>query len=107
MAPIKHRSRIHLLAAKEAPIVVILQRKRAKLFHIITVDTEKHLVTEGSWFRGRLHEMKCDISFDGKFMVYLAIGKGSGKYTAWSGLCRLPWLKTLVESDNPGINWGG
>jgi len=107
MAPIKHRSRIHLLAAKEAPIVVILQRKRAKLFHIITVDTERHLVTEGSWFRGRLHEMKCDISFDGKFMVYLAIGKGSGKYTAWSGLCRLPWLKTLVESDNPGINWGG
>ena len=107
MAPIKHRSRIHLLAAKEAPIVVILQRKRAKLFHIITVDTEKHLVTEGSWFRGRLHEMKCDISFDGKFMVYLAIGKGSGKYTAWSGLCCLPWLKTLVESENPGINWGG
>ena|SRR5580704_13074728 len=107
MAPIKHRSRIHLLAAKEAPTVVILQRKRAKLFHIITVDTEKHWVKQGSWFRGRLYEMKCDISFDGEFMVYLAIGKGSGKFASWSGLCRLPWLKTLVESETPGSNWGG
>lgn len=107
MAPITHRSRIHLLAAKEAPTVVILQRKRAKLFHIVTVDTEKHVVTEGSWFRGRLYEMKCDVSFDGQFMVYLAIGKGSGKFSSWTGLCRLPWLKTLAESETPGANWGG
>ena len=104
MAPIKHRSRIHLLAAKEAPIVAILQRKRAKLYHIITVDTEKYLVQEGSWFRGRLREMKCDISFDGEFMVYLAMGS---RGDAWSGLCRLPWLKTLVEGENPGTAWGG
>jgi hypothetical protein len=33
MAPTTHRSRIHLLAAKNATIVVILQRERAKLFH--------------------------------------------------------------------------
>jgi hypothetical protein len=107
MAPITHRPRIHLLAAKEAPTVVILQRKRAKLYHIITVDTEKHLVTEGSWFRGRLYELKCDVSFDGEFMVYLAIGQGSGKFASWTGLCRLPWLKTLVDSETPGPNWGG
>ena len=104
MAPIAHRSRIHLLAAKESPIVVVLQRKRAKLFHVITVDTEKHWVNEGSWFRGRLYEMKCDVSFDGEFMVYLAMGS---RGDAWSGLCRLPWLKTLVEGEDPGPNWGG
>jgi hypothetical protein len=107
MTPTKQRSRIHLLAAKEAPIVVLLQRKRAKLFHIIKIDTEKHSVQEGSWFRGRLYEMKCDVSFDGEFMVYLAIGKGSGRFTSSSGLCRLPWLKTLVECQTPGPNWGG
>jgi hypothetical protein len=104
MAPTTHRSRIHLLAAKEAPTVVILQRKRAKLFHVITVNTEKHWVKEGSWFRGRLYEMKCDVSFDGEFMVYLALG-ASGD--AWSGLCRLPWLKTLAESESAGTSWGG
>ena len=104
MAPIKYRSRIHLLAAKEAQTIVILQRKRAKLFHVITVNTEKHWVKSGSWFRGKLYVMKCDVSFDGKFMVYLATGT-SGK--SWSGLCRLPWLKTLVDAEGIGTNGGG
>jgi hypothetical protein len=54
MAPKQYRSRIHLLAAKEAPTIVILQRKRAKLFHVVTVDTQTHQVTEGAWFRGVL-----------------------------------------------------
>lgn len=48
MAPIKHRSRIHLLAAKEAPVVVILQRKHSKLFHIITVNTEMERASRGT-----------------------------------------------------------
>lgn len=103
MAPIAHRSRIHLLAAKEAPIVVILQRKRAKLFHVVTVNTEKHWVNEGSWFRGVLYALDSDLSFDGKFMVYRARGKNRA---TWSGVCRLPWLKTLVHVEPP-ITGGG
>ena len=103
MARITHRSRIHLLAAKEAPVIVILQRKRAKLFHVITVGTDKHRVNEGSWFRGVLYAMASDVSFDGKFMVYLARGMSGD---TWSGLCRLPWLKTLVHVETP-ITGGG
>jgi hypothetical protein len=57
MAPTTHRSRNHLIAAKEAPIIVILQRKRAKLFHVITVGTDSHWVNEGSWFRGVLYAL--------------------------------------------------
>jgi hypothetical protein len=105
MAPVTRRSRIHLLAAKEAPIIVLLQRKRAKLFHVITVDTERHRVKQGSWFRGVLYVMRCDVSFDGKFMVYLAMGKPGPE--TWSGLCRLPWLKTLVDAEGVGASWGG
>jgi hypothetical protein len=54
MAPQQYGSRIHLLAARHAPTIGILQRKRAKLFHVITVDTEKRRIEEGSWFRGKL-----------------------------------------------------
>jgi hypothetical protein len=44
-----------------------------------------------------LHPLDCDVSFDGKFMVYRATGAG---YRAWwSGVCRLPWLKTLVHVE--------
>jgi hypothetical protein len=35
MALATHRSRIHLLPAKNAPIIVILQRKRADLTDIL------------------------------------------------------------------------
>jgi hypothetical protein len=102
-APTPPRSRIHLLAAREAPIIVILQRKRAKLFHVITLHTEQHWIGEGSWFRGVLYALDSDVSFDGKFMVYRARG---ANYQTWSGLCRLPWLKTLVHVENP-ITGGG
>ena len=103
MAPITHRSRIHLLAAREAPTIVLLQRKRAKLFHVITVDTETHAINEGSWFRGQLYALDSDVSFDGRFMVYRARGADD---KTWSGVCRLPRLKTLVHVETP-ITGGG
>ena len=83
--------------------MVILQRKRAKLFHVITVGTDNHEVNEGSWFRGVLYAMYSDVSFDGKFMVYLARGMTGD---TWSGVCRLPWLKTLVHVETP-LTGGG
>lgn len=105
MAPITHRSRIHLLAAKDAPTLVILQRKRAKLFHVITLDTQTRQVVEGSWFRGVLYGTSCDVSFDGQYMVYLARGTRL-KGATWSGVCRLPWLKTLVHVESPFTGGG-
>jgi hypothetical protein len=105
MSPITHRSRLHLLAAKDAPTIVILQRKRAKLFHVVTLDTETHRVTEGSWFRGVLYGIDCDVSLDGQYMVYRARGTRLRGAT-WSGVCRLPWLKTLVHVESP-ITGGG
>ena len=104
MAPKHYKSRIHLLVARHAPTVVILQRKRAKLFHIVVVDAKKRRVEEGSWFRGKLYMLRCDVSFDGKHMVYLAMGS---KGTTWNGVCRLPWLSTLTEAENMGSWFGG
>ena len=104
MASVPHRSRIQLLAAREAPIIVILQRKRNKLFHVITVDTETYAINEGSWFRGQFYALDSDVSFDGKFMVYRA--RGANDRAWWSGVCRLPWLKTLVHVVTP-ITGGG
>lgn len=105
MAPITRRSRIHLLAAKDAPTLVILQRKRAKLFHVVTLDTKTHRLAEGSWFRGVLYGINCDVSFDGKYMVYLARGSRL-KGATWSGVCRLPWLKTLVHVEGSIVGGG-
>jgi hypothetical protein len=104
MAMKRYRSRIHLLVAKSAPTVVVLQRKRSKLFHVVVVNTRTLQVEEGSWFRGKLYPMRCDISFDGQYMVYLAMGS---RGNTWNGVCRLPWLLTLTEAENVGTWYGG
>jgi len=85
-------------------VLVVLQRKRAKLFHVVTVDTRRNRIEEGSWFRGKLYPLRCDVSFDGNFMVYLAMGT---RGTTWNGLCRLPWLTTLIDVKNTGAWFGG
>jgi len=95
---------LHLLVAKNAPTVVIVQRKRAKLFHIAMVDAKRRQVVEGSWFRGKLYALRCDVSFDGTHMVYLAMGD---KGQTWNGVCRLPWLATQTEAVNMGAWFGG
>jgi hypothetical protein len=90
--------------AKQVPTVVILQRKRAKLFHVLTISGRQRAVEHGSWFRGKLYPLRCDVSFDGRYMVYLAMGSGGN---SWNGVCQLPWLTTLTEAENMGTWFGG
>jgi hypothetical protein len=96
-------ARIHLLPAKEAPYVVIVWRKPSKTFHIIRWNTETDELEHGSWFSGRLYEHRSDVSFDGQWMVYMAMG---AKGIVWNGCCKLPFLKTFLEGDSFGT-WNG
>lgn len=97
-------ARIHLLTAKEAPIVVVIRRKPSRLVHIMRWNTETDEMEHGSWFNGRIYEMRCDLSFDGKYMIYLAMG-ASGE--TWTGVCEPPYLRTLVDWPNEGTWEGG
>lgn len=96
-------SRVHFIIARAAPTIVVLQRKRAKKFHVFTIDARTLAVEHGSWFTGKLYSERCDVSFDGRYMVYLALGHGGA---IWNGVCRLPWLTTLAEGRSIGT-WGG
>jgi hypothetical protein len=96
-------ARIHLLPAKEAPYVVIIRRKPSKTFHIIRWNVEHDEFEHGSWFTGHIYVGRSDVSFDGKWMVYMARGAGGA---LWNGVCLLPYLKTYLEADAPDT-WGG
>ncbi len=97
-------ARIHLLPAKNANYVVVLRRKPSKQFHVLLWNTKNDEIISGSWFSGKLYPKRCDVSFDGKWMVYLAMGSNG---ETWNGVCRLPWLKTVIEGDNMGTYDGG
>jgi len=100
---VKTAARIHLLPAKDAPYVVIIRRKPSKTFHIIRWNIEHDEFEHGSWFTGHIYVHRSDVSFDGKWMVYLARG---ARGTTWNGVCLLPYLKTYLEADAPDT-WGG
>lgn len=97
-------ARIHLLAAKEAPYVVVLRRKPSRLVHVMRWNTQTDEIEHGSWFQGRIYEMASDLSPDGEYMVYLAMG-ATGEM--WTGICRPPFLKTLVDWPQKGTAYGG
>lgn len=99
-----HSARLHLLPAFQAPVCVVIRRKPSRLFHVMKWDTRRDTFEHGSWFRGKLYPMRCDVSWDGRWMVYLAMGADGS--TTWNGLCQPPWLKTIVESANTGT-WAG
>jgi hypothetical protein len=97
-------ARIHLLPAKEAPMVVVIRRKPSRLFHIIRINTKTGTYEEGAWFNGRIYAMRCDVSFDGNWFVYLALG---GKGQSWNGISMLPRLTCVAEGENMGTWYGG
>lgn len=98
-------ARIHLLPAKEAPVVIVLRRKPSDVCHVLRWDTETGELRGGSWFRGRLYEHRADVSFDGKYMVYMAAGAKADE--TWNGVCEPPFLRTLLDWPNHGTWHGG
>lgn len=96
--------RLHLLAAKEAPVVVILRRGPSKRYHIMRFRTDTDNVEHGSWFAGRLYPGRCDLSHDGSRMVYLAMG---GKGETWNAICKPPSLEPVALWFNFGAWFGG
>jgi hypothetical protein len=97
-------ARIHLLPAAKAPIVVVIRRKPSKLFHVIRVNTVTGAYEQGAWFNGKLYPMRCDVSFDGEWLVYLAMGAGGD---TWSAVSRLPRLTAVTEHESGTTYFGG
>ncbi|MEM6259294.1 MAG: hypothetical protein AAGI37_13500 [Planctomycetota bacterium] len=97
-------ARVHLLPAFASPVCVVIVRRRSKWFHLLKWDLRSNRLTHGSWFRGTIYSKRCDVSWDGKWMVYLAMGSDGRK--TWNGLCRPPWLKTALDCPNVGT-WAG
>lgn len=99
----RSEARLHILRAHGSPKAVIIRRKPSKRVHIILWDTESDIIEHGSWFNGRIYSERCDLSWDGRWMVYLAMGSGG---QTWNGICQPPWLRTAADVPNLG-SWAG
>ena len=101
--------RLFVITASQADEAVIFRKGPASWCHVIRWNLRDDTFHRGAWIRGRVYAERCDLSPNGKLLLYFAL-QGSrwqtdykGTYTAVS---RSPWLKALVLWPE-GSTWGG
>jgi hypothetical protein len=64
--------RLYVILARAAPIAVIFRRGPSRWVQIVKWSTNTDTFEEGQWFHGRIYERRCDLSPDGRLLVYFA-----------------------------------
>ncbi|MBZ5622914.1 MAG: hypothetical protein LAQ69_29900 [Acidobacteriia bacterium] len=101
-------ARLHILLASGAPVGVVLRRGPARSVCSILWDRRTDQFQLGQWLRGRIYELRSDISPDGRHMIYFAMnGRWSSEtHGSWTAISRTPWLKAVVLHGK-GDCWQG
>ena len=91
-------ARVHILLAREAPFGVVVRRGPSKQVCTLMWDRRTDQFQVGQWLKGRIYERRCDLSPDGKYMLYFAM---NGKWKSetkgsWSAISRAPYLKAVA-----------
>lgn len=115
-APPHVPARLYVILAREAPVGVVFRRGPSKWVQIIKWNTETDTFEPGQWFHGRIYENRCDLSPDGKLLVYFAsdqrplsksIRPDVGVGQAWTAISKPPYLTALAIWPNGGTWEGG
>lgn len=93
-----HPARLHIIFAKSSNKAVIFRRGPSKQICTLLWDRGKDTFTLGQWLKGRIYERRCDISPDGKYLIYFAM---NGKWDSetrgsWTAISFAPWLRAIV-----------
>jgi hypothetical protein len=77
------------------------------VYHLALWRTDTDTVEHGSWFRGQLYVHRCDLSWDGRWLVYFAMGPTTQHYS-WTAVARPPWVRAeLFYPKDDTWNGGG
>lgn len=98
-----------VIPARNAAVAAILRRGPSDWYHVVHWDTLYDQISHGAWIKGRIYEEKCDISTDGKLLIYSVLqgSRANTQFThAWTAVSRLPWLHALIVWPQ-GTTYGG
>ena len=101
--------RLFVIFAESAHEAVIFRRGPARWCHVVRWDTMHDTFFRGAWFKGRIYPEKCDLSPDGRLLLYFAhqgSRVGTNYTTAWTAISRSPWL-TAIGLWPQGTTYGG
>lgn len=92
--------------ARAAPRILIIRRGPSRFFHLVLWDTVADTFEHGSWFHGKLFVHRCDLSFDGRWLVYFALGPTRAHWS-WTAVSQPPWLRADLFYDSGTGTWDG
>ena len=101
--------RLFVIVASEADEAVIFRKGPAAWCHMIRWNMADDSFHHGAWIRARIYAERCDLSPNGKLLLYFAHQGSRGKTSydySYSAISRTPWLKALVLWPE-GDTWGG
>lgn len=97
-------ARLQVLLAASAPVGLVLRRGPSRWVCTLLWDRATDQFSLGQWFHGRIYEDKCDLSPDGRHLVYFAAKKGWHAFTAVS---RAPYLTAVAFKPEVGTGSSG
>ncbi|MBS0209253.1 MAG: hypothetical protein JSS27_09885 [Planctomycetes bacterium] len=100
--------RIHVLLASDADVGLVIRRGPSKCVATIGWNRTTDEFQLGQWLKGKIFERRCDLSADGKYLLYFAMnGKWhSESRGSWSAISRAPYLKAIAMFPK-GDCWQG
>ena len=96
-------ARIHAILARDGASAVIFRRGPSKKTAVIGWNLKDDTFKVGQWFYGSFYPYRCDLSPDGRHLVYFAAKYGRN---SWTAVSRAPYLKALALWFN-GSGWNG
>lgn len=112
MANPQGHCRLSVFLAREAPVGVVLRRGPSAWAQLIRWDRQTDAFEPGQWFHGRVYERRCDLSPDGRLLIYFASKQGRRRDDraigdAWTAISRPPYFTALALWRNLGTWYGG
>src|SRR4051812_34556601 len=101
--------RLFVITASAADEAVGFRRGPSSWYHVLRWNMANDTLEAGAWFRGRIYPERCDLSPDGKLLLYFVHQgrKHATSYTdAWTAVSRSPWL-TALGLWPQGSTYGG
>lgn len=100
-----------VLPASRADLAVILRRGPTDWWRLTLWDTKTDRFEHGQWFHGRVYPGKCDVSPDGRLLIYFAgqfkpRNLQKGYRDTWTAISRPPYFTALALWPI-GDTWGG
>jgi len=90
--------RVFCIPATAAPVVAVLRRGPTEWWHVGLWDLATPSFEPGAWIHAQLYPQKCDLSPDGRWLVYSALDPDArwAAGTTYEAVSRLPWLHALA-----------